>query len=292
MDSKDYLILNVLNETRNITRAAEVLFMTQPALSKRIRLIEQEFDTTLLIRSHQGVNFTPSGEKVLEFCQKTSKQLEQVKQELDLIKGEVSGTLNAGYSISYGTYRLAGQLSDYHKAYPKVNLQIISDQSVHLYQKMLDGSLDLAIIRGEYPWDQVRYLLAEEKVYLVYSRDNHDRKLEDYMYISRTTDPLLTNKMLRWLREKKLTSRSSNICVDNITTCRELVQAGVGWAILPEIALEDFEGIKEPLFFENGEPFLRNTYILCQQGASELSQVQHFIRMIQGRDKNGVPNEK
>lgn len=284
MDDKDYILLNVLGETKNITHAAEILFMTQSALSKRIKIIEQEFGKTLLIRSHQGVHFTSAGEKVLEFCRRTVQELDKVKQDLELTEGEICGTLNAGYSISYGTYRLARQISEYHRTYPKVNLQVTSDQSSQLYQQMLDEVLDIAIIRGEYPWDGIRHQISEEKVYLVCSKENQGLNLSDYMYISRKTDAFLTSQMMKWLRENNLTVHSSNICVDNITTCRELVQAGAGWAILPEIALEDFDGIKKPLYFGDGEPFIRRTYIFCQRGAADLPQVDRFIKMILNQD--------
>lgn len=86
--------------------------------------------------------------------------------------------------------------------------------------------------------------------------------------------------MNKWLREANLATHLSNITVDNITTCRELVQTGVGWAILPEIALKDFDGIKKKLYFKNGEPFIRKTYILCQAGAAKLSQIEKFIQMV------------
>lgn len=280
MNEKDYLIMKVLGETKNITHASEILFMTQSAISKRIRFIEEEFGKTLMIRSHQGVTFTPAGEKVLEFCQKATREIEEMKQDLELSEGEICGTLNAGYSISYGTYRLARQIVDYHTAYPKVSLKVSSDQSGQLYQQMLEGSLDIAIIRGEYPWDGVKYKISEENVYLVCSKENKDRPLSEYMYISRKTDAYLTSQMQRWMREANLTTHTSNILVDNITTCRELVQTGIGWAILPEIALEDFDGIKRRLAFNSEEPFIRNTYILCQNGAAKLPQVEKFVEMI------------
>ena len=213
MDTKDFTILKVLGETGSITRAAELLFMTQPALSKRIKLMEAEFGRELLIRSHQGIHFTPAGEKVLQFSKGAALAMDKLKQELDLSKGEICGTLRAGYSLSYGTYRLAGQLAEYYRSYPKVNLQIIMDQSGQLYQQMLDGALDIAIIRGEY-------------------------------------------------------------------TCEELVESGVGWAILPEIALENFSGVKKPLAFKNGEPFIRRTYVFCQREALKLPQVDAFIKVI------------
>ena len=109
MNDKDYLIISTLGETRNITRAAERLFMTQSALSKRIKLIEQEFGCELLIRTHQGIFFTDAGEQVLAFCRSTVAGLNIVKQQLETETNQISGTLRIGYSISYGYHRYLKQ---------------------------------------------------------------------------------------------------------------------------------------------------------------------------------------
>ena len=63
MDEKDFELLEVLDETRNITHAADKLYMTQSALSKRIKSMEQELGVEILLRSRQGIRFTPAGEK-------------------------------------------------------------------------------------------------------------------------------------------------------------------------------------------------------------------------------------
>ena len=64
MDTKDWQALKVLRETGNITKASELLFISQPALSKRIRNLEEEFGVKLLLRSARGVEFTSEGEHV------------------------------------------------------------------------------------------------------------------------------------------------------------------------------------------------------------------------------------
>lgn len=76
MNNKDYLIVATLGETRNITRTAERLFMTQSAISKRIKLIEQEFSCDLLVRSRHGIFFTKAGEHILDFCRNTLEELD------------------------------------------------------------------------------------------------------------------------------------------------------------------------------------------------------------------------
>ena len=64
MDEKDYELLHALDETRNITHAADKLYMTQSALSKRIKALEQELGVEIVLRSRQGIRFTPAGSMI------------------------------------------------------------------------------------------------------------------------------------------------------------------------------------------------------------------------------------
>lgn len=277
MDEKDFELLNVLNETRNITRAADQLYLTQSALSKRIKSIEKELGIEMILRSRQGILFTPKGEAVLAHCGRAAKEMNQLRKTLDSMGEEICGTLNTGISINFAQYRLPDILADYHKQYPKVNLHITTGQSRHLYRQMLDGSLDIAVLRGEYPWEQVQFLLSQENICLIRNVEYENTPLSDIMYISHRTDSAQSAMIARWLREQGLNPRPKGFCVDNITTCVEMVRRGLGWALIPEIALEHFHGCKQPCVFENGEPFVRRTYIFCQREAMELPQVQAFM---------------
>ena len=91
MDEKDFLYLKELAENGNITKTAEKLFVTQAALSKRIKAIEEELGVTLFTRSHYGVHLTPEGEIVvrhisLTASQPDSLQLPQVRAFTDMLK--------------------------------------------------------------------------------------------------------------------------------------------------------------------------------------------------------------
>ena len=180
MDEKDFELLEVLDETRNITHAADKLYMTQSALSKRIKSMEQELGVEILLRSRQGIRFTPAGEKVLEHSRAALKQMEQLRRGLDAMQGEVCGTLKAGVSVNFSYYRLSEVLAEYHKKYPRVRLDIATGHSRHLYQQMLDGTLDIAVLRGEYPWDGTQFLLSQEDICLIYAREYEGKPLSDY----------------------------------------------------------------------------------------------------------------
>ena len=280
MDEKDFEILSTLNETRNITRAAEQLYITQSALSKRIKAIETELGIEMLIRSRQGIRFTPAGEAVLTHSTCAAREMELMRRHIDTMNEEICGTLNTGISINFALYKLPDILADYHKKYPNVNLQITTGQSRHLYRQMLDGSLDIAVLRGEYPWDGIQFLLSQENTCLVYNQEYEGTPLSDYLYISHKTDIYQSAMMTRWMHEQNLNPRTNGVCLDSITACTEMVKRGIGWGLLPEIALENFHGCKKPCTFINGEPFIRRTYILCQREAVELPQVNAFMEIL------------
>ena len=280
MDEKDFELLEALDETRNITHAADKLYMTQSALSKRIKSMEQELGVEILLRSRQGIRFTPAGEKVLERSRAALRQMEQLRRELDAMQGEACGTLKAGVSVNFSYYKLPDVLTEYLKRYPRVRLDIATGHSRHLYQQMLDGELDIAVLRGEYPWDGTQFLLSQESICLIHSREYKDVPLSDYLYIDHRSDSALASLMARWRFENGVSGDTGSFVVDNITACLEMVKRGLGWALMPEIALDDFDGCVYPCTFENGEPFVRRTYIFCQRDAVELPQVQLFMNAL------------
>ncbi len=284
MTEKDLALLRILDETKNITHAADKLYMTQSALSKRIKALEEELNVKLVIRSRQGIRFTPEGEIVLSHCSRAQKELDDLRKSLNISSGEVCGTLRAGISINYALYRLPNVLASYHKKYPKVHLDIITGHSRDLYRKMLDGSLDIAILRGEYSWDAPQFLLSQESICLIYPKEFEGKPLSNYLYISHQSDPTQEALNARWLRENNLKSGAHRVQLDSVTACVEMIKRGIGWGLLPEIALDNFKGMIRPCTFENGEPYMRRTHIICQRDAMELPQVKMFMAEVK---KNG-----
>lgn len=78
----------------------------------------------------------------------------------------ICDTLNTGISINYALYRFPDILAMYHNRYPHVNTHIVTDHSRKLYLQILDRALDVAIIRGEYPWKGSRLLLDRKNIYM------------------------------------------------------------------------------------------------------------------------------
>lgn len=280
MDERDFKLLEVLNKTKNITHAANLLYVTQSALSKRISAIEEELGTKVILRSRQGIHFTPEGEQILKYTKEAAQQLQQMRTVIDLGKDYISGTLKVGISIEYAIHNLPDILAKYQKQYPHVNTQITTDQSRKLYQSIQKGNIDVAVVRGEYNWKEHKILLNREKVCLIRSQEDKDKPLSAIPYIDRKTDASFEKEMSQWIRENGIHPEPNRIKVNNVTTCVEMVNRGLGWAIIPEICLPHFKGEIEPLHFKNGEPFVRSTYILFSETVLKLPQVKAFITTI------------
>lgn len=92
-----------------------------------------------------------------------------------------------------------------------------------------------------------------------------------------------------WDEGKLLLEPSSILNVEGLSTCVAMVKAGLGWSIVPEICLSYFDGIAEPLFFADGTPLIRSTYLLYRRREAELPQVRAFIQTVCERENIPSP---
>lgn len=281
MDEQDFHLLNVLGRTKNITHAANELYITQSSVSKRIRQIERELGTTLFLRSRQGIQFTPSGEIVLRHAQNIIHELDAIRQELVTASGAVAGTLRAAVSINYGMYRLPDQLLAFQQRYPLVKTQITAIHSQTVYSQLINNRIDVGILRGEHPdWRGERILLDREHICAIFNKNDADKPLAQLSQIHRQADIDMEREITQWMHENGVHRQKNHIDVNSTSTCMMMVERGLGWGIVPEICLENFHGIVKPLFFKNGEPLLRSTYLMYSPQALELPQVRAFIEII------------
>ena len=156
-------------------------------------------------------------------------------------------------------------------------MQITTGQSKHLFQLLNRDEISIAIIRGQYAWDEACQLISSEPMCLVCSRENQGRPLTDYPYIGRHTDSDLSARINQWLAAHDLAQIRPHMWIDSIDACKEMVRYGLGWCILPQICLRDFDGYMEDLYMEDGTPFLRKTYVLYKHLYAELPQVKLFL---------------
>ena len=179
MDEKDLQIFLTLADTGNLTRTAEKLYLSQPTLSKRLQNMEADLGAALFLRSKQGVTLTPAGETAREVIQRTARDLNTLREQLQMRKDTICGTLRIEVSIDYSKYRLPQVLAAYTAQYPDVTLRVSTNHSRYCLRTLQDSRVHLAIVRGEYDWDEGKILLEREPVCLIRSRENADVPLNE-----------------------------------------------------------------------------------------------------------------
>lgn len=281
MDEKDFELIIDLAKTCNITKSAQQLYTTQSALTKRVQKIEDELGAQLFFRTKKGLLVTPLLEEILPHMHTITDAAEKLRNLAASWDNEVAGTLNVGISSNYARYRLPKVLEEYMARYPKVDIRINSHRSPILYKSLMDNSISVAIIRGEYLWGDGDILLSEEPLCLVVSKDHAHTPLDQLPYIARETDAGYISDLSRWRNENGLRPSKSDLVISDVPTVITLVERGMGWAVLPAICLEDFRGVIRPLKFKDGKAFIRRTHILYRNGHYELPQVRAFIEVAQ-----------
>lgn len=281
MDDKDWLVLKTIAEENNITKAADRLYISQPALTYRLRNLEKEFGAKIMSRHPNGVRLTPQGEFLLSYAEDMMSQLSKAKERIKNMENKVQGTLRLGASSVFAHYELPGILKKFLDRYPEVEISLKTGLSRRINRMLQKEEISIAIIRGDYHWVEEKFLLSEEPICLVSSKPIEFSELPRMPQISYLTDSSLEPMVQEWWRESFSRPPLITMEVDNMDTCRQMVLHGLGWAILPAIGLSQQPApFTRELFWRNGKPLLRRTWIMFPTAAMELSAVNAFVDFI------------
>lgn len=283
MDERDIQIFRTLMKTRNVTKTAQALYMTQSAITKRLHKLEEELGAPLFLRSVKGLIPSPSADAVRAEMEQVQASFQRMKTLTQFAQGRISGHLKFGVSVNYARYTLPPLLKQYMTDYPEVRIDVATGQSLDLFTKLQENRLSMAVLRGHFPWAGESLLLSREAVYAVTSRANQGLDLSSLPYIHRQSDKPFMSRIQRWKLEQHITESASSIQVNDISTCLAMITSGIGWSILPEICLKDREDLLlRPLTFQDGTPFTRSTFVFYREEYARLPQVKIFLDRLKG----------
>ena len=236
-----------LADTGSFSRAAESLHVTQPAISKRIAALEFSLDTRLFDRVGKRVQLTESGRALLPGSRRIIAEIDETQRVLSNIDERTHGVLSMATSHHIGLHRLPAVLREYRDHYPDVQLDIHSLDSDDAFPLLLRGELELAVVT--LPADEIDQLskipLWSDPMQIVVASHNDLFELDKL-----TTDRLIEMPVIlqtpgtytRELVESALgpIPRESIVLESSyLETIKAMVQAGLGWSVLPESMIDD-----------------------------------------------------
>ena len=227
----------MLAEKGNYADAARALFISQPALTKQINLLESQVNMSLFSRGRHGAILTASGRRLLPEAEKVVRQTRQFMQHADRVSKGVEGHIAVGFGLS--SFYLAPRcIADFRRDYPEVEMSLTDLPSFQQYERLQNDELQVGFVRVPPPVSLESLPLFTDRLVLVAPAASPTMSVGEWL----TKRPLLrlydergrglNAQIDRFLHDNGLFITSTQL-TDDIQTIVAMVVAGIGVAILP-----------------------------------------------------------
>lgn len=142
----------------NFTKAAAELFITQPAVTKHIRELEDLYKVTLFERSgNKRIRITAAGGVLLQYAEKLMATYNELEFDMNQLMQRYSGTLRIGGSNTVAQYVIPGVLAQFHNKFKEIEVHLLSGNTEQIEQSLLAGEIDAGIVEGRHRDPEIRY---------------------------------------------------------------------------------------------------------------------------------------
>jgi DNA-binding transcriptional LysR family regulator len=290
MDYRDWEILKILYQQKNLTKTARLLFLTQPALTTRLKHMQEELGVKIVTRESRGIHFTPQGEYLVHCAEEALAHYEKIKEHAQNMSNnesdEVVGTLKLGVSNFFANYELPYVLKLFKRQYPHVEFKVVTGWSRDVTQLIHNKDVHISFVRGDYGWRGLaKHQLFEETICIASKNEFDMKDLPRLPRIEYKGDYLLRSVIDHWWAENYAQAPFISIEVDQVDPCKEMVINGLGYGILSSRVLKGIEDLnKIYLKDQEGNPILRRTWMYYHKEAMEWNVVKAFVNFIENYD--------
>jgi len=235
-------------ETGSFSRAAERIFLTQPAISKRIAALETSLGTRLFDRIGRTVQLTPAGQALLTRSRAILRELDDVKRSITNLAGTITGELSLATSHHIGLHRLPGPLTQFKEHYPGLRHDLRFMDSEKACRAVAQGEIELAIVtlppvvsaplQSINIWDDPLDIVVSRTHPLAGATPASPKVLLDYPAIlpgpGTYTREIILKALGPW-REKITVDMATNY----LEVLKMLAAIGLGWSALPRTMIDE-----------------------------------------------------
>ena len=252
---RNYEYFVAIAEAGSLTRAAEILYVSQPSLSQYLRRLESELGVELFNHRTSPLKLTYTGERYYESVKQMMRLEENIKKEFQDIKNQESGCLRLGIAFWRGACLLPDIFPEFHRQYPGIRIELMEDHSDKLALALMNGKLDIAVMNLPHTLDYRKLtsdIIFEERILLAApTRHPYIRTLLDAARISdgypiAPAKTLLQLPLIKTKPGQNLTHEINHILgkhhiepeilleTGNLTTAINLVATGIACTLVPE----------------------------------------------------------
>lgn len=283
MDLRSLKYVSTAIRLQSISKAAAELYIAQPALSRQIRLLEEELGVPLLVRHRRGVTPTSEGIKVMEAASQLQRLAHELREEVGSTAAEPRGKIRFGFPGGPGGLLLGQVIAEFIRKFPDVTFSLREGMTTDLSEALLADRLDIALMIYDSKIDGMQrkplfaediWLLGETSIWPFQTSSLSIQQLEGLPLIHATGLGLLLDKLAG---KHKLRFRSA-IEGDTRTAALAVVEAGLGFILMPASAVPRYTDkgrvvgapvrgleIQRGLFWRSDRPLSRAAQMFVQQ---------------------------
>jgi len=242
VDTQNLAAFTLVAETQSFSRAAEKLHLTQPAVSKRVALLEQHLGSSLFDRIGRTVSLTEAGRALLPHAKSVHRELGAAEQSVRDLSGEVSGELRLATSHHVGLHRLPPVLSRFSRNFGAVKIDIEFMDSEQAYELIMQGKVELAVVTlapttepaiiTRAVWnDPMDFLVATDHCLASETKISLEQ-LCQYPAVLPGLNTY-TGQIVKRLFDRHELDLQVSMATNYLETIRMMASVGLGWTVLP-----------------------------------------------------------
>lgn len=248
MDTQSLQAFIEVAETRSFSKAGERLHLSQPAISKRIAVLEEQLGSALFDRVGRQVALTDAGRTLLPYARRALQDMEDGRRALSHLSGKVGGRLSIGTSHHIGLHRLPPVLRAFTGRYPEVDLDIHFMDSEDACEAVVQGKLELGIVTlPTQAIPQLETVLVWPDPLAVVVMPRHPLlKLKKPRLADLAQHPAVlpdehtyTHRIVKEALQAHGVQPRIRLATNYLETLKMLVAIGLGWSVLPRSMLDE-----------------------------------------------------
>lgn len=245
MDLKHLRTFRAIAELGSLSKAADKLRIAQPALSRQIKLLEQEVRAELFVREGRGMSLTAAGRHLLDRTSEILRQIDQIRNDLQSFDGVPTGKVVLGFVPTVSSVLTARIARSVMQRLPGVTLRILESYTGHLLEWLHKGEIDIAVIYGR---DDELHVAAEvmgrEQLVAIGAKNSALSGVRSVDFEQFAQLPLALPSKSHGLRtivenaaERKGLKVNCVLEADSFRVLTEIVEMGLGYSVLPLSAI-------------------------------------------------------
>ena len=247
-------IIKAIAYEKNFTKAANILYVSQPSLSKQVKLLETKLGILLINRENHKVSLTEAGNVFLQYAERILALCEESYRALNDLKKGDRGNLTVGASQTIGTYLMPRILALFAQTHPQINLKIKVDSTPIIAKNVSDCDIDIALVGGDVPEELKKNLqiksFVEDEVKLIIPRSHPFAKKKTKLiskddlyhlnFITLNSNSTIKKFIDNILLQNKIEAKQFKVIMqlNSIEAIKTAVSLGLGAAFVSSSAIE------------------------------------------------------